>query len=154
LRREKPWLWEIGSDDPPAFWATVAVPDLRAARDEKAAALDAMQVCRGVIADEMPEMLDAWRTAEPVFSDVVPQSRDAPGPAVLPLRVPAGRTDWHALYCGITRGWTGLNGLRNRRRIWTHIVEIVKRIASDRAAGKIRDYGEAELWGHPVPDSE
>lgn len=45
---------------------------------------------------------------------------------------PRGEVQWHKLYCSIKSGWVGLKGLRNRKRIWKDVEEIVSRITKHR----------------------
>ena len=47
--------------------------------------------------------------------------------------VPVGKVDWHKLYCVIKFGWVGLKGLRNRKRIWKDVEEIIRRIGKYRS---------------------
>lgn len=51
--------------------------------------------------------------------------------------VPVRKVDWHRLYCVIKFGWVGLKGLRNRKRIWKDVEEIVRRIGKYRSERKI-----------------
>ena len=46
--------------------------------------------------------------------------------------MPVGMFDWHRLYCIVKFGWIGLKGLRNRKRIWKEVEEIVRRIGKYR----------------------
>ncbi|KAL2061910.1 hypothetical protein VTL71DRAFT_7288 [Oculimacula yallundae] len=52
---------------------------------------------------------------------------------------PVGKTDWYFLYTKMKFGWQELKGLRNRKRVWKDINEIVTRIANYRDAGDISD---------------
>lgn len=46
--------------------------------------------------------------------------------------MPVGTFDWHRLYCIVKFGWIGLKGLKNRKRIWKEVEEIVRRIGKYR----------------------
>lgn len=46
--------------------------------------------------------------------------------------LPVGTFDWYRLYCIVKFGWIGLKGLRNRKRIWKEVEEIVRRIGKYR----------------------
>ena len=45
--------------------------------------------------------------------------------------------DWYEWYCKWKSDWGDLKGLRNRRRIWRDVEEIVSRIEKFRKEGKI-----------------
>ena len=45
--------------------------------------------------------------------------------------------NWYDWYCKWKSGWEDVKGLRNRRRIWRDIEEIVSRIQKYRKEGKI-----------------
>ncbi|CAD6571131.1 MAG: hypothetical protein ASARMPREDX12_004138 [Alectoria sarmentosa] len=49
------------------------------------------------------------------------------------------RIDWYEWYCTWKKGGGDLKGLRNRRRIWRDVEEIVSRITRFRKEGKIGD---------------
>ena len=48
-------------------------------------------------------------------------------------------TDWWRLYRMVKFCWSELKGLRNRRRIWKDVEEIVRRIGVYRREGAIVD---------------
>ena len=61
--------------------------------------------------------------------------------------------DWYEFYCALKSSWKDLKGVRNRRRIWRDLEEILRRIDEFRKEGKIapvrgsrgyRDWGSAE----------
>ncbi|KAH7384778.1 hypothetical protein BKA64DRAFT_681415 [Cadophora sp. MPI-SDFR-AT-0126] len=56
--------------------------------------------------------------------------------------LPVGNTDWYFLYTKIKFAWQNLKGVRNRKRIWKDVNEIVNRIEKYRKEGKIS--GELE----------
>lgn len=47
------------------------------------------------------------------------------------------KVDWHDLYCKMKVCWMGLKGLKNRKRIWEDIEEILRRIERLRSDGRI-----------------
>lgn len=98
LRDEMPWLWEIRSDEPPYFWATVTEQDLNRHEDFNAVVPDASEYARPL----QSHGIDA-------------QQHQATWVYPTP---PLHRTNWFMLYCGIKRNWTDMKGLRNRKRIW------------------------------------
>ncbi|KAI9836032.1 MAG: hypothetical protein M1819_001643 [Sarea resinae] len=157
LRREMPWLWEIWSRDTPSVWATIRtaqkIQDLLALDDAEAAQQrefrNQLQLYRDVIHEEMPDIYDAFRATEPAYHDLVPPRTPSwPPPPPLhhaaaaspsPLELPRDRTDWHKLFASLKRHGPEMKGLRNRRRIWKDVEEIVRRIEKGRDEGKIVD---------------
>jgi hypothetical protein len=53
--------------------------------------------------------------------------------------MPIGNTDWFMLYKMVKLCWQDLMGLRNRKRIWKDVEEVVGRIDNYRKLGKIVD---------------
>lgn len=51
--------------------------------------------------------------------------------------MPVGNTDWYHLYQMVKECWIELKGLKNRRRIWRDVGEVVGRIERYRMEGKI-----------------
>ena len=47
------------------------------------------------------------------------------------------KINWYDYYCTLKSTWMNLKGLRNRRRIWRDVEEIVRRIQNFRVEGKI-----------------
>ena len=47
------------------------------------------------------------------------------------------KINWYDCYCTLKSTWMDLKGLRNRRRIWRDVEEIVRRIQNFRNEGKI-----------------
>ena len=54
----------------------------------------------------------------------------------------AAKVNWYDCYCTVKSSWMDLKGLRNRKRIWQDVEEIVTRIENLRKEGKI---GNANL---------
>ena len=46
--------------------------------------------------------------------------------------MPVRMFDWYRLYCIVKFGWIDLKGLRNRKRVWKEVEEIVRRIGKYR----------------------
>ena len=120
LRREIPSLWEIWSDIPYAYWATVtstqADASEKAFQEQKQIQHDALQVLK----EEMPEVYEnvsqQWTKPERCRKPVKP------------MRLPYAQTNWYQLYTDITRDWAKLKGLKNRERIWRDCEEILRRV--------------------------
>lgn len=53
--------------------------------------------------------------------------------------LPVGNTDWFKLWNKVQTSWKDLKGLKNRRRIWTDVHEVVSRIERYRKEGRIVD---------------
>ncbi|KAE8391442.1 hypothetical protein BDV23DRAFT_171624 [Aspergillus alliaceus] len=109
LREEMPWLWEIWTDEPPYFWATVTADDIERNKHE----IHTPGMPRPIIVSHtinVQEHLSKWTIPKP----------------------PLGRTNWYMLYRDIKRHWNELRGLWNRERIWTYqeemLVELEKHI--------------------------
>jgi hypothetical protein len=49
----------------------------------------------------------------------------------------AGEYDWYRMYNMVKHCWLQLKGLKNRKRVWKDITEIVTRIENYRKEGKI-----------------
>ncbi|RDW64349.1 uncharacterized protein DSM5745_09760 [Aspergillus mulundensis] len=101
LIEDMPWLWEIWSDDPPYFWATVTEKNLQDHEKEGIDVHDPYRqggTTRCVISHtiDVEKHLEQWTYPKP--------SRY--------------KTNWFTLYCDIKKNWHELKGLRNRKRIW------------------------------------
>jgi hypothetical protein len=53
--------------------------------------------------------------------------------------LPTGEYDWYRMYNMVKHCWLQLKGLKNRKRVWKDIAEIVTRIENYRSEGKITD---------------
>ncbi|PVH82594.1 hypothetical protein DL98DRAFT_586197 [Cadophora sp. DSE1049] len=53
--------------------------------------------------------------------------------------LPVGNTDWYFLYTKMKFAWQNLKGVRNRKRVWKDVNEIVARIEKYRKEGNISD---------------
>lgn len=63
-----------------------------------------------------------------------------------------GETDWYALYLKAKYVWADVKGLKNRKRIWGHVNEIVGRIEVHRREGEIVDLDEKFIMRYPKRD--
>ncbi|KAI9709191.1 MAG: hypothetical protein M1812_007776 [Candelaria pacifica] len=59
------------------------------------------------------------------------------------------QTDWRELYCKVKFCWLDLKGLKNRKRIWKDVEEVVRRIEMYRKRGDI-----GKDWKGRLPDLE
>lgn len=114
VREEMPWLWESGYDSEeahvPSFWTTVTANELMLFKEERerySARLD-----------------DDYTPTNKAVDFLLPFPKQGPNQ----LKLSKGNTDWHAVYTQIKQNWSSLRGLRNRRRIWEDVEEIIKRI--------------------------
>jgi hypothetical protein len=53
--------------------------------------------------------------------------------------LPQRQTDWYKMYTMVRGCWQNMKGLRNRKRIWKDVNEIVSRIERSRREEKIVD---------------
>ena len=53
--------------------------------------------------------------------------------------MPASSTDWFKLYTMLKGCWQDIKGLRNRKRIWKDVNEIMDRVERYRKGGQIVD---------------
>ena len=109
IRKNMPWLWEIWSDEKPYFWATVTLEDIwnnRLSRSPGDSDLSNTMISSDIDGHtiNIPEHLSQWTYPKP----------------------PIETTNWFVLYRDIKRNWNGINGLRNRRRIWGIQEEMVE----------------------------
>ena len=126
-----PWLWEVWSDDEPYIWTRISAPEIQARLARAEAHRERVQQYREVIRQDYPEIYEDIRAAE--SEELIEPKPDAPKT----VRLPSHKTNWYQLYRDITRNWKSLRGLRNRRRIWIDVEEIVTRIKKLREEGKL-----------------
>ncbi|KAE8137433.1 hypothetical protein BDV38DRAFT_86969 [Aspergillus pseudotamarii] len=97
LREKMPWLWEIWSDEPPYYWATVTAEDIGNNRREALApGMSTPTIVSHTI--NVQEHMSQWALPKP----------------------PYGRTNWYMLDLDIKRNRKESRGLRNRERIWNY----------------------------------
>lgn len=149
LCAELPWLWEVWSKDSPYLWATVTPAQMEALAEKEKAKIEAreaederLQFIRNVIGEEMPELLDFFDKREKELlenrEDLVADSvKSRKRVAAFEGGLPPHQTNWYEVYCGITRNWKDLKGLRNRERIWKDCEEIARRITWHHEEGRI-----------------
>lgn len=132
LEYELPWLYEAWSTDPtPYRWALESARDLRERRLAAKKFRDDFLFRRNVIETEMPEILEQWTADQPTFE--WPECADKKKLLELaPIALPRERTNWYKLYSDITANWDKLKGLRNRKRIWNDIVQILDEMKKPR----------------------
>lgn len=53
-------------------------------------------------------------------------------------------TNWYKLWCKLRISWGELKGLKNRRRIWKDVNEVVRRIEHYREKGEIVDGSQSD----------
>lgn len=142
LREEMPWLWEVWSNDVPYIWTTISAASLKEEKAAREAIDQELTTLRTVIRQEIPEMVEAWIQAEQDLVAGRPNSlldSQAAALKTLVYSLPVANTNWYQLYTDITRHWSDLKGLHNRRRIWKAVEEIIRRIRMYREQGKVED---------------
>jgi hypothetical protein len=114
VREEMPWLWEAWDESEashvPSPWTTVTANEVKSLYKER-------KYYSRVLGDEYTppdKIVDYLLPLPRVVGDQVKLSR--------------ANTDWHWVYTQIKRSYGGLKGLRNRRRIWEDVEEIIRRI--------------------------
>ncbi|KAJ5381059.1 uncharacterized protein N7496_003487 [Penicillium cataractarum] len=109
VREEMPWLWESCYDSEeahvPSLWTTVTANELMLFKEERERYL-----------------------AQLKDSTAVDFLLPFPGKVPNQLKLQEGSLNWHAVYTQIKQNWSNLRGLRNRRRIWEDVEEIINRI--------------------------
>jgi hypothetical protein len=136
LKEEKPWIWEVWSNEEPYPWLFKSVADIKSAEDGKERHIAELAHYRYVIKQELPEMLDDWIKAEP---DYIPTTTlDASQLNSMLAYLPEHQTNWYEVYRGLTVHGKELKGLTNRARIWKDLEEIFRRMEKYRQEGKLQ----------------
>ncbi|KAJ5667760.1 uncharacterized protein N7477_006330 [Penicillium maclennaniae] len=112
VRMKMPWLWEAwgGSSHIPSPWTTMTANEVKVLYHERR---------------RYSDLLGGEYTPVEGITDFL-----LPLPSTVPDQVKLSRekTDWHRLYTEIKRNWPKLKGLRNRKRIWEDVADIIQRI--------------------------
>ncbi|KAF2657864.1 hypothetical protein K491DRAFT_713996 [Lophiostoma macrostomum CBS 122681] len=153
LLREMPWLWEAWptnvqpSQTPYAKWATATAEKLdrtlQKPEKEAAALIDYVNIVK----EEMPELGPILEEKLSPHLQAVQDAWFVESAKTLvqnPFYLPPDRTDYFKLYTLLTRHWTELRGLQNRKRIWTGCEEILRRIDKYKEEGRIDEDGITE----------
>jgi hypothetical protein len=151
LQKEMPWLWEVYDDTPPSNWAATPYADLKEEIDRIEGAkeeLRQLQTLRQeVLKKEMPEIADDYYRDHPwileniddAFPGAFKESISKLGKKGYLCTLPRDKTNWYEVYTLITRHWSNLKGLQNRRRIWDVCEEIVRQIQAIVEDGLLND---------------
>lgn len=132
LRKEMPWLWEMWSKEPPYFWATVTVPQMKEDQDVRKAWEAAL---RERTTTPSPNTNRAG-SSSPVSSSVDGSRRpqinvdEHLSEWTIPCP-PRNGTNWYAVYRDIKMNWLELRSLRNRKRIWEFQKELLQSMLKD-----------------------
>lgn len=148
--REMPYLWEVWEDTvSTSAWSLIPSSVLHDETKRLRAAAKEMQQMqqrhRWIITQEMPEHFDDFCNERPWMSQDVDAAIE---PALAELMklitrsevvcvMPPDRTNWYVVYTQITRHWKGLQGLKNRAKIWGNCEDIASRIQVCIDEGKI-----------------
>lgn len=114
LREEMPWLWEVWngpeSSHVPYPWTFVTANEVKVLYKQRKRYLS-------ILGDE-------YKPTDKILDYLLPL------PHVVPdqMQLPRDKTDWHRLYVWIKCSWPKLKGLRNRKRIWEDVEDIIQRI--------------------------
>jgi hypothetical protein len=131
LLTEMPWLWEVWSDEAPYIWA-ITTHGVVVAHEKTEEEIQVWHNhARTVIKQEMPEIFDYWDAdVQQMLSKRVGVLEAARADALSKMvtGLPVTNTNWYKLYTDITRNWKDLKGLQNRKRIWSDIERIVRRL--------------------------
>lgn len=141
ILREMPWLWEAWKIPPGSYshWACLGSDEIgHAIQQRDLAILDVRDYVR-IVGEELPELKERLREYQiPLEREAEAQLQHALKKAEsVPHHLPQGKTNWFRLYTLITRHWSSLKGLQNRRRIWKDCQELLRRVEAYRAEGKI-----------------
>lgn len=145
LEIDMPWLWEVWDNSKPSIWVTISHAELEVAVKKMEQAdedhFNNQREYKGVIQEEMPELWEAWINHNSWLNQVpssdwrtylAPQSaRESP------KTLPQAGTNWCRIYYEVGKNCAGLKGLQNRKRIWTDLEEILRRISNYRSTGRI-----------------
>ncbi|KAJ5240885.1 uncharacterized protein N7469_002476 [Penicillium citrinum] len=113
IREEMPWLWESHYDDGvhhPSVWTAVTANDLMLLKEERKR--------------YSKRLREDYTSTKEVVDYLLPIPKEMPNQLILPKE----STNWHAIYTQIKKNWSNLKGLKNRKRIWEDVEEIMARI--------------------------
>lgn len=136
LKEDMPWLWELWDNAEPCFWATMSLPTLFAEKKRRDEIQRHISKQVDIANEETPEISETWgrdrpRPEKPHATLQSPAAREPP------IALPASNPNWCRVYYEIMTRADELQGLRNRRRIWTDVEDIVRRIRGYRDEGTI-----------------
>lgn len=131
LLLDHPYLWEVrGDSNPPYLWTCIKPPQLKYHFMRKASLYQELRDIESVIGEEDLAMLPAVKQEGRRYIESLAhplemaQKRALESVIELPLR----KTDWFLIYKEITKQWTTLHGLRNRRRVWKCMEEVMQQM--------------------------
>ncbi|KAJ5749162.1 uncharacterized protein N7511_010858 [Penicillium nucicola] len=116
-REEMPWLWEAWDESEcthsPQIWTRVSTAQVKSI-------LKSRKLLSNVLSADYMK----YKAAEKAAEYWLPMPCDMPNQVDLPRL----GTDWRVVFTQIKQNWRRLKGLQNRRRIWTDVEEIIRRI--------------------------
>ncbi|KAH6607714.1 hypothetical protein Trco_004027, partial [Trichoderma cornu-damae] len=152
--REMPWIYEAWCDDPTPYpWAMANATDLKQMRGQAEAYSRERSRRAEVLRTYEPDFYPIWERNEPEsppwfetpgFRAQLQQSVDAKM-AMGPIRLPREKTNWYQLYTDIKANERRLKGLRNRKRIWANVGDIVGKVKQKWEAGSRAEVGLSPL---------
>lgn len=114
VREEMPWLWEAWDDSEtdhtPSPWTTMTANEVKFLNQTR-------KRYHKVLRNE-PTTVDG--TVEHLLPRLILETES--------VNLAKAATNWHRIYTTIKRNWACLKGLRNRKRIWEDVAEIIRRI--------------------------
>ena len=150
FQKDMPWIWEMWDDVKPSFWATVCFGAMRAEKEKREVICQSLQeqqlLHEAVLVDEMPGIWEDYKRDHPLlqvdptsltsvlFSDI-PELSKYEG---IDIQHNNG-TNWCRAFYEISKHGEELKGIRNRKRIWEAVEEIIRRIKMYREQNQIVD---------------
>ena len=140
LQDEMPYLWEIRDTTSPSLWAIHTASSIQDCTERPSCLAEQLEEeqdhYRQIIQAEMPEAWESYQEDHPwlkinpdLFEEEAKREMLRRHRESTPLpKCDAKRMNWYKLYCGIVRRWDELKGLRNRKRIWEDMEEVVRLI--------------------------
>lgn len=145
FRKEMPWLWEIYDDVEPSFWATTSLGAIQAEklqRDEVGKKLFKRQLFHQTVIDkEFPGIWEEYVKDKPWLVQDPTEVYDEPYaiPELSRYKAPKipeeKEINWCKAFREISLHGLEIKGLRNRKRIWEDVEEILRRIERFRKEG-------------------
>ncbi|KAL3418165.1 hypothetical protein PVAG01_09880 [Phlyctema vagabunda] len=140
LREDMPWLWELERNESPYSYATFDTAYMK----RGSSVLEEIMIDTGTSLEALEERMLALRGDRNATAQFIMENLSHPLMEIYftPLRglvrdVRSAKINWYTLYTNITKSWADLKGLKNRRRIWEAVNEIITRIEGYRATGKL-----------------
>ena len=150
FREEMPWIWEMWDDVEPSIWATLSYGAMRAEIEKRKVLSKRLEedheLYKTIILEDMPEVWEAYKNDHPWLQMDSSKFKelDLSNLPTFPTyeTISAMRHDeinWCRAFYEISTWEDEVKGLRNRKRIWEAVEEIIRRIIAYREEGRIED---------------